>query len=404
MFTITEDTQRFICKHRMDDVRTLALQAAKYPGVDMTLALTQISGWQILKGKVPSWSACDAILYPPHLSLEQCSSEIAARYKASVVASRAGAGESLTDLTGGLGIDCAFLSPLFRQVTYVERQEILCDIARHNFPALGLSHIEVCHADGVEYLREMKPVDWIYIDPARRDGRGGKTVAIADCEPDVSALEELLLTKARQVLVKLSPMLDLAQALHDLRHVTEAHVVAVLNECKELLLILSKDICSQLEDVPIHCINLGSGQPALTFTRRAEQAATCHYADTPGAYLYEPHAAIMKAGAFRTLPTIYNNMVCKLHPNSHLYTSDTWIPDFPGRAFLIESWCGFGKKEVKELLGGVKQANLTIRNFPATVHELRKRLKLAEGGEVYLFATTLGDHRKVLIRCRKHPS
>ena len=396
---MTEKTRSFIRGHRTDDVRALALQAAKYPEVDMSLALTQISGWQILRNKVPTWAACEAILYPPHLSLEQCSSELTARYKVSIIENRKGIRDTLADLTGGFGIDCAFLSSLFRQADYVERQEMLCDIARHNFPALGLTHVDVHHADSVEYLEGMTPVDWIFIDPARRDGHGGKVIAIADCEPDVSALEELLLTKSRQVLVKLSPMLDLRQALHDLRHVAEAHIVSVANECKEMLLVLSKEADLQPDEVPIHCVNLGTAQPPLTFTRQGEQEAVCHYADTPCAYLYEPNASILKAGAFRTLASIYN--MVKLHPNSHLYTSDTLLPDFPGRIFHIEGWCGFGKKEVKDLLDGVKQANLTIRNFPASVGELRKRLKLTEGGDVYLFATTIGE-RKILIRCRKY--
>ena len=396
---ITENTRRFIHEHRLEDVRHLALQAAKYPEVDIPRALTQISGWQTLKDKVPKWAACDEILYPPHLSLEQCSSELTARYKASVLASKEGKRDTLADLTGGFGIDCAFLSSLFQQVAYVERQETLCDIARHNFPALGLHHITIHPVDSVTYLQEMTPVDWTFIDPARRDGQGGKVVAISDCEPNVAALEELLLAKSRQVLVKLSPMLDLAQALHDLRHVAEAHIVAVANECKELLLVLSKDINIHPDEVPVHCVNLGTSQPPLTFTRQTEQKAECKYADAPSTFLYEPNAALLKAGAFRTLAYIYNNMV-KLHPNSHLYTSDTWIADFPGRAFRIEGWCGFGKKEVKDLLGGVKQANLTLRNFPSSVSELRKRLKLAEGGDTYLFATTIGE-RRILIRCRK---
>ena len=387
MRIISEETLRFIRGHRTDDVRALALQAAKYPEVDMSLALTQISGWQILRDKVPTWAACEAILYPPHLSLEQCSSELTARYKVSIIESRKGIRDTLADLTGGFGIDCAFLSSLFRQADYVERQEMLCDIARHNFSALGLTHVDVHHADSVEYLEGMTPVDWIFIDPARRDGHGGKVIAIADCEPDVSALEELLLTKSRQVLVKLSPMLDLRQALHDLRHVAEAHIVSVANECKEMLLVLSKEADLQPDEVPIHCVNLGTAQPPLTFTRQGEQEAVCHYADTPCAYLYEPNASILKAGAFRTLASIYN--MVKLHPNSHLYTSDTLLPDFPGRIFHIEGWCGFGKKEVKDLL-----------DFPASVGELRKRLKLTEGGDVYLFATTIGE-RKILVRCRK---
>ena len=216
---LSQDTLRFIREHRRDDVRSLALQARRYPSVDMPAAITQISGWQIAKEKIPAWAENEHILYPAHLSLEQCSSQATAQYKAEIItnllhteqehpaqnSTPASAG-TFTDLTGGFGIDCAYLSSRFGHATYVERQETLCQIAAHNFPVLGLNHISVCHADSVRHLQEMEPVDCIFIDPARRDGHGGKTVAIGDCEPDIAALEELLLRKARHVLVKLSPL------------------------------------------------------------------------------------------------------------------------------------------------------------------------------------------------------
>ncbi|WP_418697155.1 THUMP-like domain-containing protein [Bacteroides sp.] len=403
--SLNDDTLRFIRTHRRDDVRTLALQARRYPAVDMPAAITQIAGWQVAREKVPTWAENEHILYPVHLSLEQCSSEMTARYKVEIIAKSGSLHDSFTDLTGGFGIDCAFLSACFRQATYVEQQEALCRIASHNFPALNLNHISVCHDDGIHHLRQMQPVDWIFIDPARRDGHGGKTVAISDCEPDVSALEELLLEKAQHVLIKLSPMLDLTLAVNDLKHVQEAHIVSVGNECKELLLILGHD-APAAEDIPIHCVNLAhtaATQPACTsrqslvFTRRQEKDRLCPYAPAPKAYLYEPNASLLKAGAFRSISYIYK--VEKLHPNSHLYTSDHYIADFPGRKFRVSGTAGFNKKEVKELLGTEKKANLTVRNFPATVAELRKRLKLAEGGDTYLFATTLADERKLLIRC-----
>lgn len=223
---------------------------------------------------------------------------------------------------------------------------------------------------------------------------------LLDCEPDIAALEELLLRKARHVLVKLSPMLDLTLALNDLKHVREAHIVSVGNECKELLLLLGQGEGVPADDIPIHCVNF-TGVPApqaLVFTRRQEKERACPYTPQLKSYLYEPNASVLKAGAFRSLSSLYK--VEKLHPNSHLYTSDHFLPDFPGRKFRITSSCGFGKKEVKEMLAAEKKANLTVRNFPATVAELRKRLKLAEGGGTYLFATTLADEKKVLIRCQ----
>lgn len=399
MALLSESTLRFVQEHRTADVRTLALQASRYPEVDMPLALTQIAGWQIAKAKIPTWAATEGLLYPVHLSMEQCSSEVTARYKAEVVKRLSPHPVSLVDLTGGFGIDCSFLAEAFRSVTYVERQEALCEIARHNFAVLNQNHIRVENGDAVAFLQEMQAVDWLFIDPARRDGHGGKTVAIADCEPDVAFLEETMLQRAGRVLVKLSPMLDLSLALQTLRHVAEAHIVSVDNECKELLLVLQADVSPEADDVPIHCVNLsGDEVQTLCFTRRQEQQAVCTYA-SPAGYLYEPNASILKAGAYRSLAADYE--VKKLHPNSHLYTSSHYLPRFPGRRFRIEAVGGFGKKEVKELLGSVKKANLTVRNFPASVVDLRKRLKLSEGGDTYLFATTLSDESRILIRCSK---
>lgn len=410
---LSQDTLRFISEHRLDDVRSLALQARRYPSVDMSAAITQISGWQVAKEKIPTWAGNESILYPAHLSLEQCSSQATAQYKAEIIAnllhteqkhpaqdSTLASAATFTDLTGGFGIDCAFLSSCFGHATYVERQEALCRIAAHNFPLLGLNHISVCHADSVRHLQEMEPVDCIFIDPARRDGHGGKTVAIGDCEPDVAALEDQLLRKARHVLIKLSPMLDLTLAMNDLKHVRQAHIVSVGNECKELLLLLGQGEEVPTDDIPIHCVNFTSAPvpQTLVFTRRQEKECACPCTSQLKAYLYEPNASVLKAGAFRSLSHIYK--VEKLHPNSHLYTSDSLLPDFPGRKFKITGHCGFNKKEVKEMLACEKKANLTVRNFPATVAELRKRLKLAEGGDTYLFATTLTDEKKVLVRCQ----
>lgn len=402
--TLNDETLRFIRRHADDDVRTLALHARREAGVDLQAAITQIAGRQTLAAKVPSWAATDGILCPPRLSLEQCSSEATARYKADVVSTCGGPHRRLADLTGGLGIDCSFLARLFDRADYVERQEGLCELARHNFPALGLAHIGVHCADAADYLTEMETADWLFLDPARRDGHGGKTVAIGDCEPDVARLEPRLLAKAPRVLLKLSPMLDLTQALHELAHVKEAHIVAVDNECKELLLVLEREADTDADDVPIHCANLPARTgapcpPPFIFTRREEHEAPCPLADAPLTYLYEPNAALLKAGAFRRTAQAYG--LHKLHPNSHLYTSAERVPDFPGRTFRVEGWSGFGKKELKALLGTEKQANLSVRNFPAPVADLRKRLRLAEGGRIYLFATTLAGGQKVLIRSAK---
>lgn len=407
MPSLSEPTLRFIAAHRTDDVRRLALQAARYPEVDMPLAITQIAGRQIATVKVPTWAQTEGVLYPAHLSLEQCSGEVTARYKADVIKSSAPL-HRFADLTGGFGIDCSFLSACFREAIYIERQEALCDIARHNFPLLGLSHIRVVHGDGTGLLHGLEPVDWLFLDPARRDGHGGKVVAIADCEPDVCALETELLAKAAHVMVKLSPMLDVSLALRDLKHVHAVHVVSVDNECKELLLILNREVELPEDEVPMTCVNLpGSpqglgGHTSFVFTRVEEQAASCPYTGVLGRFLYEPNASLLKAGAFRTIAARYG--LRKLHRSSHLYTSNELLPDFPGRSFEVEGSCGFGKKDLKQLksyLGDKMKANLTIRNFPASVAELRKKLKLSEGGDRYLFATTLTDENRVLVWCKR---
>lgn len=398
MKELSPETLAFIDSHRGDDVRTLALQAKKYPAVDMAEAVVQIAGYQIAEKKVPLWAQTAGIRYPQHLSMEQCSSEVTARYKASLVS-----GDTLTDLTAGWGVDCSFLARNFRCADYVERQETLCRIAAHNFPLLGLPHVRIHCADAVEYLQSMEPVDCLFLDPARRDSHGGKTVAIAECEPDVCRLEPLLVEKGKTVMIKLSPMLDMASALRDLQYVRRIHVVSVNNECKELIILLRKVPDEEEEaagEVIISCEQVvnNSVHQHFQFTFSEEKSAGCPLAESVGNYLYEPGAALLKAGPYRLLATRYG--VDKLHPNSHLYTSSGLV-DFPGRRFRVTAVSGFGKKELKVLLGGVEKANLTVRNFPSSVAELRKKLKLKEGGDTYLFATTLASGEKVLIRGEK---
>lgn len=398
MKELSPETLAFIDSHRGDDVRTLALQAKKYPAVDMAEAVVQIAGYQIAEKKVPLWAQTAGIRYPQHLSMEQCSSEVTARYKASLVS-----GDTLTDLTAGWGVDCSFLARNFRCADYVERQETLCRIAAHNFPLLGLPHVRIHCADAVEYLQSMEPVDCLFLDPARRDSHGGKTVAIAECEPDVCRLEPLLVEKGKTVMIKLSPMLDMASALRDLQYVRRIHVVSVNNECKELIILLRKapdEEEAAAGEVIISCEQVvnNSVHQQFQFTFSEEKSAGCPLAESVGNYLYEPGTALLKAGPYRLLATRYG--VEKLHPNSHLYTSSGLV-DFPGRRFRVTAVSGFGKKDLKVLLEGVEKVNLTVRNFPSSVAELRKKLKLKEGGDTYLFATTLASGEKVLIRGEK---
>ena len=388
---IDEHTLAFIREHTGDDVRQLALQAARYPLVDMRVAATQIEGRRLAAAKLPAWAATDGVMYPVRLSMEQCSSEATARYKASLVG-----GSRLADLTGGFGIDCSYMSERFDEATYIERNEELCRIARHNFGLLGLP-IRVVNGNSAEVLPSMPVQDWIFLDPARRDGVGNKVVALSDCEPDVCQLEKLLLQKAVRVMVKCSPMLDISLAISQLTSVREVHVVSVGNECKELLLILGGTTGHGIE---VRTVNFqGSGVQTIDYALEEEQAASCSYTSTVGRYLYEPNSSMMKAGCFRLPAGRYG--LQKLHRNTHLYTSDTLVPDFPGRVFEVKNIDGFGKNELKLLSSELKKANIAVRNFPERPEALRKRLKLSDGGDVYLFATTLADEKRVIIRCVK---
>ena len=389
---LNETTRQFIREHLNDDVPTLALKKAPV-GTDFSLALRQIEARQLLQKKVPSWSQNDDLLFPARLSIEQCSSEATAHYKADLVQ-----GDSFADLTGGLGIDTFFIAQHFAKADYVERQSELCELARHNFEILG-THIEVHNATAEEYLNQCSSVDCLYLDPARRDAYGRKTVSIGDCTPDVAQLQDLLLQKAQRVMVKLSPMLDISKAWEELHCVNEVHVVAVNNECKELVFILERGFSGS---PTLHCTNLLTVQPTLSFGYGQERECPLCLADEPLHYLYEPNAAVMKAGAYKWVSERFG--VLQLHKNSHLYTSETLVPDFAGRIFEVEAWADYNKKVKSTLLAGVDKANLAVRNFPLSVEELRKALKIMEGGEVYLFATTLRDGRKVMIRTRKSAS
>ena len=332
-------------------------------------------------------------MFSVRLSIEQCSSEATARYKADLLQ-----GDSFADLTGGLGIDTFFIAQHFTKADYVERQSELCELARHNFEVLG-ANIEVHNATAEDYLNHCSSVDCLYLDPARRDAYGRKTVGIGDCTPNVAELQNLLLQKARRVIIKLSPMLDISKALEELHCVSDVHVVAVNNECKELIFILERDF---LGSPVLHCANLLTSQPTLRFTFEQEHDCPLRLADEPQHYLYEPNAAVMKAGAYKWVSECFG--VLKLHKNSHLYTSETLVHNFAGRIFEVEDWADYNKKVKSTLLAGVNKANLAVRNFPLSVDELRKALKITEGGEVYFFATTLRDGRKVMIKTRKSAS
>ena len=391
---MNQATIDFIRKHAEADVRQLALQGTKNPEVDLTFALDQIAGRQKAKTKLPTWATIDGIIYPPHLSMEQCSSEQTAGYKASL----AGKGALMVDLTAGFGVDMAFMSQGFQKAVHVEQQMPLCAISSENFKLLGLNHIEVVCADGIEYLHQLNHADLIFLDPARRDDHGARTYGIADCTPNVLELHDELLQKADRIMIKLSPMLDWRKAVEDLGNVNEVHIVSVDNECKELLLILSKD----KKPLKLFCVNNnqvfeGDQGDWLNDSSAAEIRVPVPLISQ--AYLFEPNASIMKAGCFTLLEQRFK--VSQLDKNSHLFVSDRDISDFPGRRFSIEKTTSMNKRELKAALAGIDKANITVRNFPLSVAELRKRLKLKEGGDLYLFATTIAGHQHQLFLCRK---
>ena len=389
---LNDITQQFIRENLNADVPTLALKKAPV-GTDVSLALRQIAARQLLQKKVPQWAENEGLLFPVHLSIEQCSSEAAAKYKAGLLD-----GHTFADLTGGLGIDTFYISQHFQQTDYVEMQTELCDLARHNFAILK-ADVKVLNETAEDYLKRCEPKDCIFIDPARRDEHGRKTISISDCTPDVAALQDLLRQKAKRVLIKLSPMLDISKALEELCHVKEVHVVAVANECKELDLIMERDYQGEVHFV---CVNLMTNQQELCFTMAEERNSTTRLADGVMKYLYEPNPALMKAGCFKLLTACFD--VYKLHRNSNLYTSDRLILDFPGRVFEVQDWAPYNKKVKSTLLADVEKASVAVRNFPLSVAELRKNLKIADGDENYVFATTLKGEEKIIILTKKAAS
>ena len=516
--TINQATIDFIRQHQDEDVRQLAFLGSKYPEVNMPFALDQIRGRKMAHVKLPRWASIEGIIYPPHISMEQCSSEQTALYKAELAARLLGLSVSssenekecekasnshfskicefasegavdsefaknedtckkqqiltecdkyvnkskekpneedfseeieFVDLTGGFGVDFSYIaSRLGVKSMYVERQAHLCEAAKENFERLGLKNVSVKNGDGIEVLHSFHSkknaasdslgiteeqsqsllktnlgLKLIFIDPARRDDAGNKVVSLKDCTPDVTVLQEEMLSKADYVIIKLSPMLDWHRAVSELSHVREVHIVSVNNECKELLLVLSArnmgmnmvsgtDLGAKYdENLRIFCIN-DSQSFVCDETEMASSAVKIASPDkivssdritSPALdempYLYEPNASLMKAGCFGVLSERYDAKM--LSKNSHLFVSEDPVEAFPGRAFRIIAVSSFNKKELKRQLSGITKANIATRNFPLSVAELRKRLKLKDGGETYIFATTLSDESHVLVICER---
>ena len=400
---MNEATLNYVRQHADDDVRKLALQGVKDTDVDLTQALQQIAGRQTARRKLPSWAAVEGIVYPPHLNMEQCSSEQTARYKAKIVNGKSVNGK-FTDLTGGFGVDFYWISQSFQQRCYIEQNEQLCTISSENFHALGLD-CSVCCCDAVTYLTTMPHVDLIYMDPARRNEHGGRTYSIEDCTPNVIELLPLLMEKANRVMLKLSPMLDWRKATDDLKYVREANIVSVDNECKELLLLLDKEAT---EDLRVVCVNddktfeffpSRGNTFSLTEQNGLSLAEKRPFSESETAFLYEPNASIMKAGCFKELAERFS--VHQISANSHLFLSSVEIDDFPGRGFQISSISSMNKQELRTALKDTDRANISVRNFPLTPDQLRKKMKLKDGGDVYIFATTTSDEAHRLYICRK---
>ncbi|WP_317585345.1 class I SAM-dependent methyltransferase [Segatella copri] len=508
---MNQATLDFIRQHQDDDVRQLAFLGSKYPEVDMPFALDQIRGRKMARVKLPRWASIDGIIYPPHISMEQCSSEQTALYKAELAARLLGLSPSssengeekekesenasnlhlseicefagkgavdsefakneatckkqqilteseenvneikeephegdfseetgFVDLTGGFGVDFSYIA--FRlgvKSMYVERQAHLCEAAKENFGRLGLKNAIVKNGDGIEVLHSFaskkeaaasdslgiiydQPLSLlktklglklIFIDPARRDDAGNKVVSLKDCTPDVTLLQEEMLSKADYVIIKLSPMLDWHRTISELSHVREVHIISVNKECKELLLVLSARNMGGMEassadgevkhagNLRIYCVNDAQSFVCEESDMEASSVKIAPSTLEEMQYLYEPNASLMKAGCFGVLSGRYDARM--LSKNSHLFVSREPIAAFPGRSFRIIAVSSFNKKELKRHLSGITKANIATRNFPLSVAELRKRLKLKDGGETYIFATTLSDESHVLVITEK---
>ena len=445
---MNQATQDFIRQHQDDDVRQLAFLGSKYPEVDMPFALDQIRGRKMARVKLPRWASLEGIIYPPHISMEQCSSESTALYKAELAARLLALSVSssfseeigFVDLTGGFGVDFSYIAArLGVKSMYVERQAHLCEAAKENFERLGLKNAIVKNGDGIEVLHSFLPkkddaasaddslgitydqplsllktklgLKIIFIDPARRDDAGNKVVSLKDCTPDVTVLQEEMLSKADYVIIKLSPMLDWHRAISELSHVREVHIISVNNECKELLLVLSARNMGDMEassadgevkhagNLRIYCVNDAQSFVCDELDMESSPVRIAPPVLEEMQYLYEPNASLMKAGCFGVLSDRYDARM--LSKNSHLFVSQAPIEAFPGRSFRIIAISSFNKKELKRHLSGITKANIATRNFPLSVAELRKRLKLKDGGETYIFATTLSNESHVLVITEK---
>lgn len=386
---LNKEIQDFIRKHYKEDISKIVLSGSPFAEINVQELATQLFGRKKAEKKLPTWFNTDKIIYPSALNLEQTSSEKTAAYKASLTS-----GNTLIDLTGGFGIDAYFFSENFSRVIHCEQNEELSKLVRHNNEVLNRKNVDTYTGDSINFLQQTKiSFDWIYIDPSRRDDAGGRVFLLHDCLPNVPDHLELLFGKAPNILVKTSPLLDIHAGLTELRNVRQIHVVAVDNDVKELLWILEKEFSGEPKIVTANLRNNGEDQ---YFTAPFSQDTEVSF-HSPLTYLYEPNAAIMKSGQINALGE--DDDLYKLHPNSQLFTSEK-LKSFPGRRFEIQQALSYHKKKLRKELD-LKQANITTRNFPLTVENLRKQLKISDGGDYYLFFTTLEGEEKVCLVCKK---
>lgn len=383
-YLLKPEIQEFI-KTSTEDTSKLAFAGSPFPEVSINELLQQIESRRAIEKKLPKWFATKNILYPPKLNLEQTSSEVTAAYKAHLVT-----GKSLADITGGFGIDALYFAEIFKQVTHFEKNESLSQLAAHNSQVLGQENIQYMPGDGILGIKD-KEFDVIYVDPSRRNESKGKVFFLNDCEPNVPNYLEYLLARCTTLLVKTSPMLDISIGVQELKYISEIHVVALNNEVKELLFVLNNDVSKAFR---IHTVNI-SKKGLETFSFLPAVAVKTLFS-TPLRFLYEPNVAILKAGGFQYISEAFK--LKKLHQHSHLFTSEA-LRDFPGRSFLIEKVVPYTKKQMRGIT--FAKANITTRNFPESVAMLRKKWKIKEGGNTYLFFTTLENEDKIMLICEK---
>ena len=363
------------------------------------ISTLQIEQQQRLKEKLPHWYVHPDLCYPSSIALQQASSQESALYKQRFVQE----GDVVVDITGGFGVDCAAFAPKVTKVIYIEKDEALCRLAKHNFKTLGYCNIEVLNGSCLDLIPHLPPSHLIYIDPSRRDIHQKRLFALSDCEPDIIAIKELLLKMGSRVLIKISPMADIRHTLRLLPETVQVHVVAVKNECKELLFLLEQRRNHlEMERIPIHCVDLDPFKPELLFhftLEEEKQSLALMASENMQGWLYESNVSIRKAGAFK-LPTKRFGMF-KLHPHTHLYYAPTYIDSFPGRIFHITEVLTYKKQTIKTLHQSIPQANIAVRNFCLEALELKKRLKIKDGGDIYIFGVTLFDGRYALILSTK---